>query len=115
MPPTLADRVRHILEAIEDIERALAEKSLESYANDRMLGAAIERLLEIVCEASRQIPADAKSSEPNIDWQRMIDFGNRIRHAYHRIDAEIVWHIVINDLPPLKAFVVQIIRNSEST
>jgi hypothetical protein len=34
MPPTLADRVRHILEAIEEIERALAGKSLQEFSAD---------------------------------------------------------------------------------
>jgi len=113
MPPTLADRVRHILEAIEDIERALASKSFEAFTRDLLLRLAIERLLEIVCEASRRVPDDVKKSEPGIPWQKMVDFGNRLRHAYHRIDAEIVWGIARNDLPQLKAFAERIMRDEE--
>ena len=62
MPPTLADRVRHIVEAIEDIERALASKSFEAFTRDLLLRLAIERLLEIVCEASRRVPDDVKKN-----------------------------------------------------
>jgi uncharacterized protein with HEPN domain len=47
MPPTLADRVRHILAAIKDIERALAGKTQADYAADYFLRLAIERLLEV--------------------------------------------------------------------
>jgi uncharacterized protein with HEPN domain len=43
----------------------------------------------------------------------MVDFGNRLRHAYRRIDAAIVWNIVANDLPPLKSFVERVIREDE--
>jgi uncharacterized protein with HEPN domain len=35
----------------------------------------------------------------------MVDFGNRLRHAYHATDVNIVWDIVQNHLPPLKSFV----------
>jgi hypothetical protein len=34
MPPTLADRVRHILAAIEDIQRFLAGKTQPDYESD---------------------------------------------------------------------------------
>jgi uncharacterized protein with HEPN domain len=109
VPPTLADRVTHILEAIEQIERALAGKSFDAFKSDRLLRAAIERLLEIVCEASRRVPDDAKEKEPDLPWQKMIDFGNRLRHAYHQVDPEIVWSVVIHDLAPLNAFAEQIV------
>ena len=104
MPPTLADRVRHILQAIEDIERALAGKSEEAYAADHLLRLAIERLLEIICEATRHISDEVKKQEPAIPWPKVVDFGNRLRHAYHRIDTGIVWNVIHHDLPPLKAF-----------
>lgn len=113
MPPTLADRVSHILETIDEIERALAGKSLEEFKSDRLLRAAIERLLEIVCEASRYIPEEAKKREPGLPWQKMIDFGNRLRHAYHQIDVDIVWSIVRDDLEPLKRFAENIVRTSK--
>ena len=112
MPPTLADRVWHILVAIQDIERALSNKTYDEFVADRLLRAAVERLVEIVCEATRRIPDELKCTEPAIDWQ--IDFGNRLRHAYHVVDPAIVWQIVRNDLPPMKAFAQRIIAESES-
>lgn len=114
MPPTLADRVRHILQAIEDIERALAGKSEEAFAADHFLRLAIERLLEIICEASRHISDDIKKREPAIPWPKVVDFGNRLRHAYHQIDTGIVWNIIQHDLPPLKAFAERVLQKGGS-
>lgn len=113
MPPTLADRVWHILEAINDIERALASTTYEQFVRDRMLRAAVERLLEIVSEASRHVPAEVKAAETSIPWQKVLDFGNQLRHAYHQIDAEIIWKIVKNDLPPMKAFAERVMREEK--
>jgi uncharacterized protein with HEPN domain len=43
----------------------------------------------------------------------MVDLGNRLRHAYHRVEPSILWEIAQHDLPPLKAFVERVIRESE--
>jgi uncharacterized protein with HEPN domain len=111
VPPTLADRVRHILEAIDDIEKALSGKNSSDFADDRLLRLGVERLFEIISEASRHIPDDVKSRAGDIPWLRIADLGNRLRHAYHRVDADIVWKIYENDLPSLKTFIQSIVRD----
>jgi uncharacterized protein with HEPN domain len=113
MPPTLADRLVHILGAIDTIQTALAETAFEDFTKDLLLRLAVERSFEIICEASRRIPDNVKAQHPEIDWRGMIDFGNRLRHAYHRIDPNLLWQIAKRDLPPLKAFVEQVIRDAE--
>ena len=84
--------------------------TLERFASDITIRAATERFLEIVCEASRQLPNDIKQREPQIAWRKMVDFGNLLRHAYQSTKTEFVWDIVQNDLPTLKAFVERSIQ-----
>jgi uncharacterized protein with HEPN domain len=110
MPPTVEDRLRDIFEAITEIEDVMLGASFDQFASDRRSRLLIERLLEIVCEASRAIPDKVKQDEPSIDWRAMIDFGNLLRHAYHTTKAEVTWDIVQNHLPPLKAFIERRIR-----
>jgi uncharacterized protein with HEPN domain len=110
MPPTVEDRLRDIFEAITEIEDVMLGASFDQFTADRRSRLLIERLLEIVCEASRTIPDKIKQDEPGIDWRKMIDFGNLLRHAYHATKAEIVWDIVQNHLPPLKSLVERRIR-----
>jgi uncharacterized protein with HEPN domain len=112
MPPTVEDRLRDILEAIEDIERLLKGIDIQKFNADRILRLASERLLEIVCEASRMLPDSVKKTEPGIDWRKLIDFGNVLRHAYHATDTDKVWDVIQNHLPPLKSFVERRIRTS---
>jgi uncharacterized protein with HEPN domain len=105
MPPTVEDRLRDILEAITEIEAMLAGSSLDLFAADKMRRMATERYLEVVCEAARRLTDDVKREAPNIDWRKMIDFGNVLRHAYHATRVDIIWDIIQNDLPALKSFV----------
>lgn len=112
MPPTLADRVRHILEAIRQIQAALSGVEYTQFERDLLLRLAVERLLEIVSEASKYIPADIKAADPDVPWRKVTDFGNRLRHAYHTIDAAIVWQIANEDLEPLKRLAEKIVRDA---
>src|SRR4030088_1687539 len=102
MPPTVEDRLRDILEAITEIEDAMRGVSFDQFASDRRVRLVTERLLEIVCEASRTLPNKIKQDEAEIDWRKMVDFGNVLRHAYHSTKAEVVWDIIQNHLSPLQ-------------
>ncbi len=104
MPPTVEDRYRDIVEAIAEIEGIWAGKTFADFIANRPLRLATERLLEIVCEASRKLPDAVKRDETTIAWRKIVDFGNVLRHAYHTTKADIVWGIVDDDLPALKAF-----------
>jgi uncharacterized protein with HEPN domain len=113
MPPTAEDRLLDILEAIAEIDEMLIGYRLEQFTADKMRRMATERYLEVVCEAARRLPDDIKQNEPDIDWRKMNDFGNRLRHAYHETDAAIVWDIIQNHLPRLKSFIKRRIQATD--
>jgi len=105
MPPTLADRLIHILNAIRSIEELLVGKTLADFSSSRHNRAILERELEVISEASRKLPDDIKNTELPIDWAAMNALGNRLRHAYHQIDVGILHSIAVDDLPLLRSFV----------
>jgi uncharacterized protein with HEPN domain len=106
--PTVGERIAHVDTAIDPIRVAMAGQTKASFATDVMLRMAVERLLEIISEASRHIPPEMKNTEPTINWRRLADLGNWLRHAYHRTDPGILWDMIENDLEPLKIFVKRI-------
>jgi uncharacterized protein with HEPN domain len=112
MPPTLADRLVHILESINTIQKVLAERTFDDFANDLLARLAVERSFEIISEASRRIPGDIKAQQQAINWRSLADLGNVLRHAYHRIDTRTLWDHATRDLPPLKIFADQVMRES---
>ena len=81
MQPAVGERIAHINDAIDNIREALAEQTKASFTDNLMLRFAVERLLEIISEASLHIPSEMKAKEPNINWRRLADLGNWLRHA----------------------------------
>ena len=88
----------------------LAGYRLEQFTADKIRRMATERYLEVVREAARKLPDNIKQEDRDIDWHKMNDFGNRLRHADHETDAVIVWDIIQNHLPRLNSFVKRRIR-----
>jgi|SRR5277367_3693121 len=113
MPPTVEDRLQDILEAITEIEEMLAGMDFDAFSADKTRRMATERYLEVICEASRRLTDEVKREAPQIEWQKMVDFGNHLRHAYHATEVDKVWDVVQNHLPLLKSFVERRIAASK--
>lgn len=91
-----------ILDAISVIEEAAAGHDLASFSADRFLQRGTERLLEIISEAVRHLPDDLIVSRTDIDWHGIRAIGNLMRHECFRIEPDIVWNVVSDNLPPLR-------------
>jgi uncharacterized protein with HEPN domain len=91
-----------ILEAIEAIEGYVADIDFEKFVSDRKTYAATIRELEIIGEASSQLPDDFKLSHLDIPWRVMKDFRNVLSHHYFGVNYEIVWDVVHQKLPTIK-------------
>jgi uncharacterized protein with HEPN domain len=93
-----------IMTAIEEIEQFLpqGQRLFEEYKSELKTKRAVERNLEIIGEATNRILA--KDSNFEISYSRkIISLRNRIIHGYDVISDELIWGIVINDLPKLKS------------
>ena len=71
----------------------------------------IERYLERLSEASRQVPEALRSRHPSIDWRGVADIGNALRHAHDQIGDRRVWQTVTDDPPLLKAAIARMLAD----
>ena len=51
---------------------------------------AVLRNLEMICESIKNLPTEWKQSEPDILWEKIAGFRNRLAHEYLGIDIEVV-------------------------
>ena len=102
--------IQHILESIDKIEKYVAEINEKNFSGNFLVIDAVVRNFTIIGEASKNIPDNIKDKYLNADWKGMAGFRNRIVHAYFEISTRIVWHIVKNELPPLKERMKQILE-----
>ena len=76
--------------------------SFEDFASDLKSRLAIERLLEIIGEATNQL-LKISPDIPISNTRKIVGLRNRITHAYDDIDEVILWEIVTEYLPVLKS------------
>jgi uncharacterized protein with HEPN domain len=106
-------RLNDIIEAIDQINSLLKNKTYHDLTTDKVVKAAFERFLEILSEASRHIPAGLKDTRPDIPWRRVSDIGNHLRHAYDRVDSEILWEVYSSgDLDELREAVADLLKRN---
>ena len=51
--------------------------------------------------AANRMPADWQQRLPGIPWAQVVSLRNRLTHGYDEVDLDILWEIVVDDLPPL--------------
>ena len=100
--------VRHMLEAITNIETDTAGYDFERFRVDRRARQLVERNLEILSEASRRLPQELKDTEPQTPWRAIAGIGNVLRHDYHETYPTVLWDTCSKDLKPLKDTVSRI-------
>ena len=111
----LRPALRAILEAIDGIEAATRGKTLDHYGADWLLRHGVQRGIEIISEAARRIPPEVQATRPHVPWAQIMGIGNVLRHEYHRISDTVIWNVVQDHLPPLRAAVVDIDANLEES
>jgi uncharacterized protein with HEPN domain len=90
-----------ILLSIEAIEEFLEGFDFFKYQEDLKTKSAVERQLGIIGEAVNKFSKENPNYEL-INSREIVNFRNRIIHAYDSIDDSIVWAIKTNHLPVLK-------------
>ncbi|WP_247517333.1 DUF86 domain-containing protein [Bradyrhizobium sp. 190] len=97
-----------MLEAIRGIEKAIKGKSFRDYQRSWVLRSAVERGVEVISEASRHLEQKLKTPHKEVRWKDIAGIGNVLRHEYQRVDGQIIWKAVKDDLPPLKEALLEI-------
>ncbi len=96
-------RLRHMLDHAREALAMARGRTRSELDTDRQLNLSLVRLLEIIGEAAGRIGSECRGQYPQIPWPEVITLRNRLIHGYDKVDFDILWEIVTNDLPPLIA------------
>jgi len=92
-----------ILSSINEIESYFTDQPLQfqDYQDDLRTKRAVERNIEIIGEAMNRILK--QNNEILItDSRKIVDVRNRMIHGYDTVSDDVIWGIVIKQLPILK-------------
>lgn len=101
-------RLEHILDAIHEIESYTAGAGLSAFLSNSMMKFASIKQIEIIGEAANYITEETKQQFSDIEWRRITGMRHILVHEYFGVDANLVWQVIINDIPVLKQSIEKI-------
>ena len=104
-----------ILKSIHKIETFTAGYDFEHFKTDDKTVSACVRELEVIGEATKQIPDEIASKYLQIPWSLMAKMRDKLIHWYFEIDEEIVWKVITEQFPLLKTQIEVMKKELEAT
>ena len=97
------DYLSDITEAISDIAEFIESLTFEEFISDKKTTNAVIRSLEVLGEATKNIPVSVRDQYPDIPWSQMAGMRDVLIHNYMGVDLMTVWKVIPERLPDLKS------------
>lgn len=106
-------RLRHMLEAIINVEKFTDGMARETFVKDEKSFSAVIYQFHIIGEALNHIDDEFRGMYLDLPVGDIIGLRNKIVHEYFGISRSRIWKMIQNDLPKLKEQVMKAIEETE--
>lgn len=103
-----------ILKNIELIDEFTISGNKENFMEDTKTQYSVIRGIEIIGEATKNLPKNITDKYPDIPWKDIAGMRDKLIHAYFGVDSKRVWSVVKDDLPDLKKRIKIILEDIEN-
>ncbi len=93
------DFLSDIQEAIRRIATYTAGMTYQAFVEDTKTQDAVIQHLEIIGEVTKNLPKELRDRYPDVPWKGMAGVRDRLIHHYFGVNLDIVWQIVMDELP----------------
>ena len=94
--------LRHIVDAIEQLERYTRGMSESEFESRVMVQDAAARQVGIVSEAAKNVSTEFQDLHPKIPWGTIIRIHRKIIGDDYKLNIPVAWNVIQDDLPLLK-------------
>ncbi|MDO8516992.1 MAG: DUF86 domain-containing protein [Nanoarchaeota archaeon] len=91
--------MKECISFIEEYTKGLSE---EEFLKDEKVQDAVIRRIEIIGEATKNIPMSLKEKNKQVPWFKISEFRNLITHFYYQTSLNRIWKAVKEDIPIIK-------------
>lgn len=109
------DYLKDILESIEKIEKFIKGLEFDDFSKDDKTVYAVIRALEIIGEATKNLPDSLKEEYPEVPWRKMTGTRDKVIHGYFGVDLEVIWKTITKNIPIVKPLIKDILNETESS
>jgi uncharacterized protein with HEPN domain len=89
---------------------AYTESGRIAFFKSPMIQDAVVRNLEVVGEATKQVPEELRAQAPELSWREMAGMRDKLIHDYLGVDLNLVWDVVASELPATRERIVALIE-----
>ena len=99
-----------IHESIERIEEYTKDLTFADFHSNFEKQDAVIRRLEIIGEAAKYVTPEIKNKYPEIPWRKIAGMRDIVIHQYFGVSSELVWQVVVQDIPALKLQMIVVLN-----
>ncbi len=74
---------------------------------------AILRNLQVIGEASKNLPESLIARHPEVDWSGLAGVRDIVTHRYFRVDWHLLWTSIHEELPPLREQIQNLMKDEQ--
>jgi len=108
------DYVQDILDSINDAGKFVEGMTFDNFMYDKKTTNAVIRNIEVIGEATKNIPETIRKKYPSIPWKKMAGMRDKLIHEYSGVDIETVWKTATEDLFQIRPLIKQLLANLKS-
>jgi uncharacterized protein with HEPN domain len=99
-----------ILDSIEKIESFIEGFEFEDFSIDDKTIYAVILALEIIGEATKNLPGSLKKRHQEVPWREMSGLRDKMVQGDSGLDLEAIWNIAEEDISSLKPLIAKILN-----
>ena len=114
--PLPLERLMHIRDEVQFLQRCRAKlPDVAGLVADEVMSRAIVKSIEIIGEATKNLPTDWRDAYPEIQWRNIARMRDKLTHHYFDTDFEFVWIVLQKLIDPLGETVARMLEELPGT
>lgn len=109
--------LEHIIKYCDQIEETIQRfgRDYDVYFNDPIYRNATAMCVLQIGELSGKLTDDFRSAHPGAPWRQIKGIRNIVAHNYGTVDPETTWEILMEDIPALKEYCINIVISTDNS
>ncbi len=105
------DYLADIIEAMKNVNVFIKDLTYNDFINDTKSIYAVTRAIEIIGEASKKIPDNIRSQNPEVPWKEMSGMRDKLIHEYFGVNLRRVWLTATRDVPTILPMIEDLLED----
>lgn len=99
---------------MDDIEEFIKGMEFNEFSGDKKTLYAVLKALEIIGEATNNLPVFLKNKYPEVPWKFMAGTSDAIVNGHRAVDLPTIWSIARKDVPSLKPLIEEMLEKADT-